>query len=210
VSSTLSIEIDAGPIERARADVAVVGFFESDRPLRGGAGRADWRLCGQISRLILSGRLAGSAGEAVLTPTRGGLAAAALLGLGIGVRNRFDAEACEELGWQCVDRTRRLGAKTVALSLPDSQAGDLELGERIEALVAGAVRALTEASVELRLRLVPALSEVAAAQKLVKELTLRRVPSSVGVRIAVQPRSLPTAGPHGALGSSARSPQTIK
>jgi hypothetical protein len=210
VSSTLAIEIDAGPIERVRADVAVVAFFESDRPLRGGAGRVDWRLCGQLSQLILSGRLAGAPGEAVLIPTHGGLAAALLLGLGIGARNEFDAEACEALGWHCVDRARRLGAGTVAVSLPDSQAGDLELGERIEALVSGAVRALADVSAELRLSLVPPVPELAAAQKLVKDIALRQLPTAVRLRLAGQQRLHPTAIPPGARGSSATSPQTIK
>jgi len=210
MSSTLAIEIDAGPIERTRADVAVVFFFDSDRPLRGGAGRVDWRLCGRISQLIRAGRLDGAPGEAVLTPSRGGLAAPLLLGLGIGARNTFDADACEALAWQGVDRARRLGARTVAFPLPDAQAGDLELGERIEALVSGAVRALANVSAEMRLSLVPAPSELAAAQRLVKEVAARPRAGGVGLRLVGPPRLHPGVAPHGARGSAAGSPQSIK
>ena len=38
-----------GPIERIRADVAVVPLFAGERPLRAAAGRVDWRLCGRLS-----------------------------------------------------------------------------------------------------------------------------------------------------------------
>ena len=72
MSATLTVELDPGPVERTHADVVVVFFFDSDRPLRGGAGRADWRLCGQLSRLILAGKLTGARGDAVLMPTGGG------------------------------------------------------------------------------------------------------------------------------------------
>ena len=71
----LSVELTRGPIERTRVEVAIVTFFEDDRPLRGSAGRADWRLCGQLSRLVSEGRIQGRRGEAVLVPTRGGMQA---------------------------------------------------------------------------------------------------------------------------------------
>ena len=38
MSATLTVELDPGPIERTGADVIVVFFFDSDRPLRGGPG----------------------------------------------------------------------------------------------------------------------------------------------------------------------------
>lgn len=210
MNSTLTVELDPGPIERTRADVVVVYYFDSDRPLRGGAGRADWRLCGQLSRLILAGKLSGSPGEAVLVPTDGGLAAPLLIGLGIGPRNTFDVAACEELGRDAVTRAQRLGARTVALPLPDPHAGDLPLRERIEALVTGAVRALAELSVELRLRLVPPLAEVARAQKAVADLLAKPRPPSVGLFLATDAGPRGARSPLGARGSSAERPQLIK
>jgi len=209
--ATLTVEIDAGPVERTRAAVAVVFFFESERPLRGGAGRADWRLCGQLSRLILSGKLTGAAGEAVLMPTGGGLAAPLLVGLGLGSRNTFDAGACEALGREAVTRAWRLGAKSVALPLPDPHAGDLELSERIDALVTGAIGALVGLSGDLRLRLVPPPAEAARAQKAIAALAPRRRPPSVALRL----EGLPAPGgarssPQGAQGSSPERPQLIK
>jgi Cytosol aminopeptidase family, N-terminal domain len=75
-----------GPIERIRADLAVVPLFEGERPLRAAAGRVDWRLCGRLSHLLADGHLSGAVGEAVLIPGGGGVCAPRVLGLGAGRR----------------------------------------------------------------------------------------------------------------------------
>ena len=41
--ATLSVDVISCAPERAEADALVTPFFESDRPLRGPAARADWR-----------------------------------------------------------------------------------------------------------------------------------------------------------------------
>ena len=51
------------------AEIAVAGFFQDHRPLRGGAARVDWRLCGLLSELLMSGELEGRRDEAVLMPS---------------------------------------------------------------------------------------------------------------------------------------------
>jgi len=211
MSAALTVEVASGPLERTRADIAVVFFFESDRPLRGGAGRADWRLCGQLSRLILSGKLTGAAGEAVLVPTYGGMAAPMLLGLGLGPRNVFDSDACEALGREAAVRVQRLKARALALPLPDPHAGDLELRERVEALVTGAIDAVAEASADLRLLLVPPASEIGRTQKAVAGLATSQRSASVTLRLEGVPAQGPAASsPHGARGSSPDQPQLIK
>ena len=54
--------------EEAGGDALVLTFFREERPLRGAAGLADWRLCGRLSRLIKLGRLRGDNGESLLMP----------------------------------------------------------------------------------------------------------------------------------------------
>jgi len=49
-------------------DILVLAFFHDERPLRGAAGIADWRLCGRLTRLIKSGKMAGRKGEVMLLP----------------------------------------------------------------------------------------------------------------------------------------------
>ncbi len=65
MSAALAIELESGTLERARADLVIVSFCSTDRPLRGAAGRVDWRLCGRLSHLIEAGRVAGHAAFAI-------------------------------------------------------------------------------------------------------------------------------------------------
>ena len=68
MTARLELRVDDVPFERAKAELAIAGFFLDERPLRGAAGRADWRLCGAASELLASKRLRGRVGEAVLIP----------------------------------------------------------------------------------------------------------------------------------------------
>lgn len=183
MSARLVLEVDAGPLERTRADVAVVYFFDTDRPLQSGAGRVDWRLCGQLSELIVAGKLSGQRGESVLLQSRRGLAAPLLIGLGLGARNAFDSEACEALGAEAARRALDLGARSLALPLPDPHAGDLELPDRIDALVGGALAALADRGGDLTLRLVPPAAEVGRARQVAGALASRPCPPSVQLQL---------------------------
>ena len=91
MSRALAVDVDHVALERAPADLAVVPLFEQERPLRGGAGRADWRLCGKLSALIAAQRLTGASGEAALLASFGGLRAPLLLVLGAGPRAAIGA-----------------------------------------------------------------------------------------------------------------------
>jgi hypothetical protein len=78
-------------VTRLEADLLVAPIWAGDRPPHGLAGRADWHLCGFISRLILDGRLRGEAGETTLVAVQGRLPAPRLLLLGSGAGRPFDA-----------------------------------------------------------------------------------------------------------------------
>ena len=198
MSTRLTVEIDPGPLERTRADVAAFYFFDSDRPLRGGAGRVDWRLCGQLSRLLIAGKLSGASGEAVLLQSGGGLTAPLAIGLGLGARNAFDAEACEALGADAARRALGLGARTLALPLPDPHAGDLDLSDRIDALVAGAMVAIAELGADLTLLLVPPQAEVANARQVAAALASKPLPPSVALLLEGMGRASELPVPRGA------------
>jgi hypothetical protein len=187
VTATLRIEIDPGPIERARADLAVVGLYAAERPLRGATGRADWRLCGRLSQLVASGRLQGARGEAVLAPTRGGLRAPLLITLGLGPREGFQAGTWEAIAAEAVERGLKLGATAIALPLPDGEVGDFALLQRVEALVTGAARALAGRSGELCLRVVAGRGEAARVAEAVRSARPRGLPAPVALRLPAPP-----------------------
>ena len=142
MSAALAIELETGPIERARVDLVIVGFATTDRPLRGAAGQADWRLCGRLSQLIVAGRVEGHAGEAALLPGGGGLRAPLLLALGLGPAASLGPAAAAAFARDAVGRGLALRAARLALALPPGELGDLALRLRLEAVVTGAGEAL--------------------------------------------------------------------
>ena len=140
------IALAPGPIERVRADLAVVPLFANERPLRAAAGRVDWRLCGRLSHLFAAGRLSGAVGEAVLIPGGGGIFAPRVLGLGAGKREQIDAVAWS--GWvaDALERARSLAAARSVLALPELE---IALAERLALLAKCVARVELPGEVEI-------------------------------------------------------------
>ena len=63
---------------------AVAGVFQDERPIRGVAVRADWRLNGFLSRLLMDGRFTGERGDWLLLHTQGRLPYTRLFLVGMG------------------------------------------------------------------------------------------------------------------------------
>ncbi|MEN8181479.1 MAG: M17 family peptidase N-terminal domain-containing protein [Myxococcota bacterium] len=143
MSLLLRVEVLAAPLERARADVLLAGFFASERPLRGGAGRADWRLCGLVSRLVQEGRIRGEEGEAALLPGGPVFMSPRLLLVGCGDSAAFDRTAQRRIATGALARTAALGVESVALALPLGGTNRLSLDSSTLALVEGAIGAGT-------------------------------------------------------------------
>ncbi|WP_428265753.1 M17 family peptidase N-terminal domain-containing protein [Haliangium sp.] len=68
----------------------LITFFADERPLRGAAGLADWRLCGRLSRLVKRGKLSGARGETLLLPPGRRLPFTSILMFGLGSSRGFD------------------------------------------------------------------------------------------------------------------------
>ena len=96
-------------------DTLVLCLTPKMRPLPGAAGFADWRLCGALSRLLISGVVTGVDREKVLLPGHPiGVDRILLLGFGDDVRK--DSE--RKLGWM-VETLDALAAKKIAIALPE-------------------------------------------------------------------------------------------
>ena len=140
MSLALRLEVLSTPIEQADAELLLAGFFASDRPLRGGAGRADWRLCGLISQLLLEGRIQGEEGEAALLPAAPVLSSPRLLLVGCGHSQEFDRTALRRVAALGLARAAALAVGSVAVSLPLGGAvGSLSLDSSTLAVVEGAI-----------------------------------------------------------------------
>lgn len=190
----LAIAVETAPIEKVAAELAVVTFFENDRPLRGEAGRVDWRLCGMLSHLLARGALRGASGEAALIPTFGHLRVPRVLVLGLGSANGFGALEVKAMARAAVRRCVGLRIQSVALALPGHWTGLLPVGPCAAAVLRGTVAGLDETGVGLRMRLV--VPEGSAARALGGlETAVRQLPESeVPVKLAgVEPLSILSA-----------------
>ncbi len=189
MSVGLVIEIESRPLQRVEADLAVAGFFADERPLRGIAGLADWRLCGLISELLEQGRLRGELGEVILAPSGGRLRVPSVLLLGLGGRGDFSTQRLsqvESLAGDAVRRARQLGVRTLALSPPGVAPYDFP--RHAPAVLEGVLEAVREASAGLRLRLIMPEVEVGRAARALAAAVSRTPP---GVTIKLVPPDLP-------------------
>lgn len=181
MSGALALELHEGPIERTPAELAVVGLFVEDRPLRGEAGRMDWRLCGRLSSLLAAHTLSAERGAAALVQSSGGLATPFVMALGLGSRSDFDLEAGSAFVRDAVGRGLQLGAGSLALGLPAPPRADL--ASRLEAALRAALTSLAARPGELQLRLVTGVAERGPAADLLPALARRVATRGVTLRL---------------------------
>jgi hypothetical protein len=144
MSARVELSVETTPFERIEADLAVAGFFLDERPIRGAAGRADWRLCGVVSELLENGRLRGKVGEATLVPSMGRLAAHRVLLLGLGRRSSFRVGRARDTSHAAAQRGLTLGARSVVLAPPVG--GPDAFSRQASGIVRGAIEAAREAT----------------------------------------------------------------
>jgi len=121
---------------------------EDERPLSGAAGFVDWRLCGQLSRLLVDGFFLGTRGESLLLPSSGRIGAprVVVLGLGPGGEALHPGVLRSALS-QAADVLNRVRVDSVALELPGRSA--LPQQERASAFDEAFVPAFRGAKVTL-------------------------------------------------------------
>ena len=90
------IVADMGALDACPNDALILGVLEDQRPLIGLAGLVDWRLCGALSRWLVSGFVAGTWGERVLYPSNPRLSQRITLILGLGTRPQLRGDRVYE------------------------------------------------------------------------------------------------------------------
>lgn len=210
MSRELALEVDATPLERARVGAVVVPLFADERPLRGSVGRADWRLCGKLSRLVEQGHIEGVPGEAALLATFGGLRTPLLLVLGAGSRSQFDARAYGSLVEEAVARALALRVASLGLPFPDAPAGAAAQERRAATLVAGAAAAMGEApdGSEFEVRLLVGREEATRSADLLRRARPGRLPEAVALRLPAP--AAPAGRRPEASGDTPRGSQLVK
>jgi Cytosol aminopeptidase family, N-terminal domain len=100
-------------LDALSADSLVLFIDQQERPLQGLAGLCDWRLCGQLSRVIQTGFFEGKGGEALLMPIGHRLAIVRLLAFGVG----DNGAGTESLAARAFEAVSRAGGRSVVLSI---------------------------------------------------------------------------------------------
>ena len=113
-------------------ETLVLPFFADERPLRGAAGLCDWRLCGRLSRMLQSSRVAGKWGEVTLYPPGKRLPWARLLLVGLGAAERFDEKAAHEASRVIAEKMTKLASPRYALVPPGRSTGRLSARRALE------------------------------------------------------------------------------
>jgi hypothetical protein len=126
------------PGARKKLDLAVIAYFEDERPLRGLGAFLDWRSCGALSKLLRTGFCSGRAGEAVLMPGRRDLPSVRVVLYGLGMRRELAPDELRDASASAVTMALRLAPSDVLFAMP-GLADDRELAE---AMLAGVVHGL--------------------------------------------------------------------
>lgn len=183
MSDALSLAIETARLDQVIADVLVTPFFSCDRPLRGAAARADWRLCGLLSECLQRGSLTGEWGEAALVPTGGRMRSPILLVMGLGSRSDFGEETFREMARSATLRLLGLRSGIAGIAFPDQVASRLDTSRQASVLVEGAAGVLSECRSGLRLRLVVTPEEAGRARSGLLETAGRLSSSELAIRL---------------------------
>lgn len=124
------------PADSLPGESVVALYFSDQKPLSGPAALLDWRLDGQLTKMLLEGQVLGRAGEHVLMQNNGKLKADWVIFVGGGKWQGLCRETHAALVRHMLSVTRQAGIKNVSLAfLPHEEIdGDILLKQINDAL----------------------------------------------------------------------------
>ncbi len=129
------LPLDLARWDESARDTLVLPVFRDDRPLRGAAGLADWRLCGRLSRLLKSNKATADAGETMLLPPGRRLRFSRVLWFGLGdAKGYSDDRFRKDLAW-ILGVVKAAGATDWALQAPGRASGLIGARRAVEILL---------------------------------------------------------------------------
>ena len=183
MSVTLSVGVEASRLPHVETDVLVAPYFADDRPLRGPAAWADWRLCGLLDDALVAGRLPSKLGEATLAPSSGRLAAKRLLLISLGARAALGFAELRAAATRAAERLAGLRAGDVAFAVPGQALTGIVPELAAELVVEAFADALSRTPRAQRLRLVLAEGDAGPALAALRALPAELVGGRVTLRI---------------------------
>ncbi len=137
----LRLALFDGPAIRAPAEALLAALPEDERPLRGDAGHLDWRLGGEISRLLASGYLSGRRDEAAMIPGGAMLGADRVILIGVGRGVGLAGHNLQRAFRMLAGRLLGLRLESCALAMPAAIQPALDADHLVWGLVSGMANA---------------------------------------------------------------------
>ena len=135
------LPLDLARWDESARDCLVLPVFRDDRPLRGAAGLADWRLCGRLSRLLKSSRATAEAGETMMLPPGRRLRFKRVLWFGLGdAKGYTDERLRKDLAW-IAGVVKNAGATDWAVQVPGRASGLIGARRALEIILEDATLA---------------------------------------------------------------------
>ena len=129
------LPLDLARWDESARDCLVLPVFRDDKPLRGAAGLADWRMCGRLSRLLKSERATASAGETLLLPPGRRLRFQRVMWFGLGdAKGYTDERFRKDLTW-ILGVVTAAGVKDWAIQAPGRASGLIGARRAVELIL---------------------------------------------------------------------------
>jgi hypothetical protein len=129
------LPLDLARWDETARDCLVLPVFRNDRPLRGAAGLADWRLCGRLSRLLKTSRATAEQGETMMLPPGRRLRFKRVLWFGLGdAKGYSDDRLRKDLIW-IADVVNKAGASDWAVQAPGRSSGLIGARRAVEVIL---------------------------------------------------------------------------
>lgn len=126
----LQVTFETGhPARIEGLDGAVAVVWQDQRPLRGLAARADWRLNGFLSRLVIGDKFVGKAGDWLLVHTQGRLPFSHLFLVGLGRTEEHGKERAKAALEGIAGKVALAGLHAFAVDLDEVTGGYLDADE---------------------------------------------------------------------------------
>ena len=126
------LPLDLARWDEAKRDALVLPVFKDDRPLRGAAGLADWRMCGRLSRLVKASKATADQGETLMLPPGRRLRFDRILWFGLGdAKGYSDERFRKDVKW-ILDVVSKAAVKEWALQMPGRASGLIGARRAIE------------------------------------------------------------------------------
>jgi hypothetical protein len=124
------LERVALPADSLPGESVVALYFSDQKPLEGPAALLDWRLNGQLTRMLLDGEVQGRAGEHVMLQNNGKLKTDWILFVGGGKWHGLCQETHAALIKHMVRVARQAGFKVVSLAFMPHEEINVEILQR--------------------------------------------------------------------------------